>query len=461
MELYLYNSATKQKENFIPINENNISMYVCGPTVYSAPHLGNGLSVVVFDLLYRVLSYKYGKDKVTYVRNITDVDDKINDAATLRGIDIKTLTKEVTDVFHNNTKYLNCLEPNFEPTVTNHISEIISIIQKLIDNGYAYVSNNHVYFDVQKDANYGKLSGRNIDDLLAGVRIDVSDNKKHFADFVLWKPSHIDDDKSAVFESPWGNGRPGWHIECSAMSHKYLGADFDIHGGGLDLVFPHHTNEIAQSCNAFENSTYARYWLHNGFLTVAGEKMSKSLNNFITINDLEQQMIEGEVVRFHILSSHYRKPMDWNQDSIQEAKIILNNFYRATEEITDNQLLIDISLPEEFVAALYDDLNTPKAYTVLHKIYHQINKSSGQEKQQLALILKKCCMFLGFLHKSSEEWFNNNDEQNTDIAQMIEQRKIAKNAKNFQEADNIRQKLLDLGIILEDKEDGSTIWRRA
>ena len=458
MKLYLYNTVTKLKQEFAPLIENKPKMYVCGPTVYSAPHLGNGLSVIVFDLLYRVLCHIYGKTHVTYVRNITDVDDKINNAAKERGITITELTSEITTIFKNNTRDLNCLEPNFEPKVTEHIPEIITMISTLIEKGYAYENSGHVFFEVSKFKDYGKLAGRKIDELLAGARIEVSPLKKDPADFVLWKPETQDYDPSASFASPWGNGRPGWHIECSAMSAKYLGADFDIHGGGVDLVFPHHTNEIAQSCCANEGSIFANIWLHNGFLTVNGEKMSKSLGNFITINDLINSKVDGEIIRFHALSSHYRKPMDWNENAIVAAKKVLDSFYKIIT-ILDTEMTADI--PQEFFEVLADDLNTPAAYAYLHDLARSANKAATKsEKITWALKLRSCANLMGFLEKNPSEWFKNDNVDTNLIEELLKQRKLAKLEKNYKLADEIRKKIDELNIIVEDNNDGTTSWRR-
>jgi cysteinyl-tRNA synthetase len=458
MKLYLYNTVTKLKQEFIPLVANKPKMYVCGPTVYSAPHLGNGLSVIVFDLLYRVLCHIYEKQNVTYVRNITDVDDKINNAAKERGIAITELTKEVTDIFHNNTRDLKCLGPNFEPKVTDHIPEIIAMISTLLEKGYAYENEGHVFFEISKYKDYGKLAGRKIDELVAGARVDVSPLKKDPADFVLWKPEDENYDPSSSFVSPWGKGRPGWHIECSAMSAKYLGSDFDIHGGGVDLVFPHHTNEIAQSCCAVDGSIYANIWMHNGFLTVAGEKMSKSLGNFITINDLINSGVDGEIIRFHALSSHYRKPMDWNEEAIVVAKKALDGFYKIIASLDEQA---NGEVPEDFLNLLADDLNTPAAYAYLHDLTKSFNKATNKdEKIALALKLKSCANLMGFLEKKPAEWFKNDEVDSSLIEDLLNQRKLAKLEKNYKLADELRQKLDELNITLEDNNDSTTAWRR-
>ena len=460
MKLTLFNSLSRQKEVFRPIKSGQVSMYVCGPTVYSAPHLGNGLSIVVFDILYRILINLYGKDAVTYIRNITYVDDKINDEAKKRKITIQALTEQVTSIFHQNVEALGCLAPNEEPKATAHISKMIDIISRLIANDYAYISNDHVYFSVRKADKYGELSGKNINELLNGARVEVSPGKKDAADFVLWKPVDENYDPSSVFDSPWGKGRPGWHIECSAMSHMYLGENFDIHGGGVDLSFPHHTNEIAQSCAAFPGSKYANYWVHNGFLTVTGEKMSKSLGNFITMQELLDKGIDGEVIRYVLSSSHYRKPTDWNNNILTEAKKSLDNFYRVIDILLEEEQ--DKKIDEIFLSALLDDLNTPKAYARLHELATLANKAvEGSDKKHYALLLKSSSNLIGLLKYKPKDWFHSKNLKfdSKQIEEQILLRAKAKQEKNWQFADKIRKDLLSNNIVLEDKSDGTTIWR--
>lgn len=455
MKLYLYNSLTKDKQLFIPINPDNIRMYVCGPTVYDYPHLGNALAVVIYDVLLRLLQFIYGIDKVNYIRNITDVDDKIINASLTQNIPISRLTEKISKIFQDNMKQLNCLDPNFEPKATEHIPEMISMIENLITNGYAYESKGHVYFRVHKYNKYGKLSGRNLEDLISGSRIEISELKENAEDFVLWKPTKEVDHS---FDSPFGLGRPGWHIECSAMSYKYLGESFDIHGGGVDLIFPHHTNEIAQSCCANLGSEYAKYWVHNGFLTVNGEKMSKSLGNFITTQDLLDSGINGEVIRYVLLSSHYRKPIDWNDKSLADAKKSLDSFYRVLQysKTTEN-----ISIPEDFLSSLLDDLNTPQSFATLHKYVTQFYKADDEgEKQNIIAKLRSCGQLLGILDQDPQTWFTDIDIDHEYIEEQIEKRIMAKSNKDWQLADKIRQELRDLNIILEDKADGSSLWRK-
>ena len=450
MQLNLYNSLTKRKSVFVPINPNKIGMYVCGPTVYDYPHLGNALAVVIYDVLFRLLQHIYSKKQVIYVRNITDVDDKIIIAAKAQNISIEELTSNVTAIYHANIKKLNCLSPNFEPKATQHISEMIDIINKLIDNGYAYEINGNVYFRVNRFTSYGDLSGKKLEDLIAGARVEVDNHKENPEDFVLWKPS---DDKNSSFESPFGLGRPGWHIECSAMSRKYLGDNFDIHGGGVDLIFPHHTNEIAQSCCAHEGSKYAHHWVHNGFLTVNGEKMSKSLGNFITIDELLKKGVHGEVIRYVLLSSHYHKPIDWNDKVLYDAQKSLDSFYRILqqEDIEINEV------PLEFLATLLDDLNTPQSFALMHEYAGLYNKNKDKA---IAAKLLASGKFLGFFECNPKQWFSDVNLDPLYIEEQIALRYEAKLKKNWQLADEIRDELKKSNVILEDKPDGSSSWRR-
>ncbi|XVN41074.1 MAG: cysteine--tRNA ligase [Rickettsia endosymbiont of Argas persicus] len=457
MQIYLYNTLTRNKEIFEPVSKDNIRMYVCGPTVYDNPHIGNSRSVVVYDLLYRILIKTFDTKSVKYVRNITDVDNKIIARAEVLSITINELTEKVTQEFHTNMKYLGCLLPNIELKATEHIDIMIEIIEKLIKFGHAYIADDHVYFDVLSAPNYTELSNRNLDEMFEGVRIESSKTKKHLQDFVLWKPAKPDEATDINFKSPWGLGRPGWHIECSAMSYKYLGENFDIHGGGADLIFPHHTNEIAQSKCAFPNSTYAKYWVHNGFLTVNGEKMSKSLGNFITIRDLIDKKIKGEIVRLFLLSSHYRRPLDYNDKAIEDAKKTLDYWYRAVQNIdiqkTDN-------IPSDFMESLFDDMNTPLAVKTINDYAKAIFTATTEEEKQFnASNLVACANFIGLMNQTPHEWFNSDIDESY-INKLINERLGAKKQKNWQLADEIRNKLLNEKIVLEDKSDGTTIWRK-
>lgn len=461
MPLSLYNTLSRQTEVFLPLDPQVIRMYVCGPTVYDRPHIGNARAVVVYDVLFRILQHLY--PQVMYVRNITDVDDKINAAARARNESIQHLTQRITQEFHLDMRELGNLPPTLEPKATEHIDEMIFLIQQLLQKRHAYEREGHVFFSVKSDPHYGKLSGRTLEEMIAGARVEISELKQHPADFVLWKPADQEDDPSAQFSSPWGWGRPGWHIECSAMSTKYLGENFDIHGGGADLMFPHHTNEIAQSCCAFPGSLFAQYWVHNGFVTVQGTKMSKSLGNFITVRELLEQGIAGEVIRYVLLSTHYRKPLDWNEKAVQDAQKALDNFYRTLGESEDMTLFSDplLQAPESFLHTLKQDLNTPEALTFLHGITKQIHKTANpQEKQQLTCQLFKAGQMIGFFNHHPSEWFQKNQTNSEEIDAFIAARKQAKLQKNYAESDRIRNLLLKQGIILEDKPDGTTQWRR-
>jgi cysteinyl-tRNA synthetase len=440
MSIRLSNTLSRTIEAFEPIDPTHVRMYVCGPTVYARPHIGNARSVVVYDMLYRLLQHEF--PKVTYARNITDVDDKINAAAVERKITIQALTQEITAQFHQDMGALNCLPPTIEPRATAHIAEMIQLIESLIAGGFAYAAEGHVLFRVQKDAEYGKLSRRSVDDMVAGARVEVAPYKEYAGDFVLWKPASDKDDASSKFDSPWGVGRPGWHIECSAMASKHLGRDFDIHGGGADLMFPHHENEIAQSTCGQPGSHYAKYWVHNGFLTVEGEKMSKSLGNFITVHDLLAKGVAGEDIRFALLSTRYNEPLNWTQKLLDDANKVLNRLYRATDGSGAGEVSTEV------LEALRDNLNTPKALALLQEI-----KDPGT--------LKASAQFLGLLTQTADQRFKG-DSAGGDtlwIEVQIEARNEAKKARDFAKSDAIRDALKAKGIILEDSAAGTT-WRR-
>ncbi len=466
--LHLYNTLTRKKEAYTPQDAKDVRMYVCGPTVYDRPHIGNARSVVVYDVLYRLLCHLYGEGHVTYVRNITDVDDKINAAAKQNNEPISALTSRVEGWFHDDMKALGVLAASAElngkkpknnkgymgePHATRHIPHMIAIIEKLIASRNAYVSQGHVLFAVDSYKDYGQLSGRKLDDLIAGSRVEVESYKKHPGDFVLWKPADADDDPSSVFDSPWGKGRPGWHIECSAMSSTYLGDNFDIHGGGADLMFPHHENEIAQSRCSAPGSGFARYWVHNGFLTVNGEKMSKSLGNFITVRDLLDKGVRGEVIRFALLSAKYNEPLDWNEKLLHDAKLTLDKWYRSLLRHSSESWNPDQEIPAsagmtESIGALCDDLNLPKAFSLMHTANPAELAAMGE--------------MLGFFTLSTEEWFKGTESgDDNKIQSLIDARITAKKAKNWPQADKIRKELADQGILLEDRPDGTTDWRRA
>ncbi len=436
----LSNSLTRTLETFTPLDAAHVKMYVCGPTVYARPHIGNARSVVVYDVLYRLLAHDF--PKVTFVRNITDVDDKINAAAVERGITIQALTAEVTQQFHDDMAALACLAPTVEPRATEHIAPMIALIERLIAGGFAYVAEGHVLFRVEKDPQYGMLSRRSVKDMIAGARVEVAPYKEYPGDFVLWKPASEKDDASSKFDSPWGVGRPGWHIECSAMSETHLGVDFDIHGGGADLMFPHHENEIAQSTCGNAGSHYARYWVHNGFLTVDGEKMSKSLGNFITVHDLLRKGIKGEVIRLALLSARYHEPLDWTQKLLEDAEKVLNRLYRKLPQGGAKG-----AVHPEILEALRDDVNTPKALAILQTLDNEALSASAH--------------FLGLLQTDAQRWFKGDSagEDTLWIELQVEARNAAKKARDFATSDAIRDALKAKGIILEDSAQGTT-WRR-
>lgn len=450
MPLILHNTLTRQTEPFVPLDPKHIRLYVCGPTVYDFAHIGNARPTVVFDVLYRLLRHLY--PKVSYVRNITDIDDKIIKAAQENFEKIEELTKRTATYFREDMKALGNFPPDVEPLATEHVEEMIALIQCLVEKGHAYENDGHVLFSVKSFPSYGLLSRCNHEEMLAGARVEVAPYKRDPEDFILWKPSLND---IPGWNSPWGYGRPGWHIECSAMSSKYLGETFDIHGGGHDLIFPHHENEIAQSQACFGLNTFARVWLHNGMLTVNGEKMSKSLGNFITVHQLLER-IPGEVIRFLLLSSHYRQPLDWNDQAVTQAYQSLNRLYNALR----GHKLSEAEVYEPVKMALEDDLNTPLAITALHEIATQLNKAStDREKNQLASILKTSGLWLGLLQQDAETWFKGaTKEDESFILSYIAKRNEARAQKDFQEADRLRDELLKKGVLLEDGPEGTT-WR--
>ncbi|MGH6873258.1 MAG: cysteine--tRNA ligase [Rhizomicrobium sp.] len=441
MSLRLHNTLTRTKEDFAPLDAANVRMYVCGPTVYDFAHIGNARPVIVFDVLFRLLRHLYGEAHVTYVRNITDIDDKINaraaERAAGRNIPILDVVREITDetgrVYAEDVAALGCLPPSVTPRATEHVAQMIAMIGELITAGHAYVAEGHVLFDVSSKADYGKLSRRSLDEMIAGARVDVAPYKKSPMDFVLWKPS---DAATPGWDSPWGRGRPGWHIECSAMSARYLGETFDIHGGGIDLLFPHHENEIAQSEGAHHGHPLAKVWMHNGFLQVEGEKMSKSLGNFVTIHDLLADW-PGDVLRLNMLRSHYRQPMDWTLAGMKESWNTLEKWYAVAEPLANRRI------GEAFLAALCDDLNTPQAIAALH----------GGTEEELAGGLA----LLGFSPDPGRIAARPRVDP-VEIADAIEARKAARKARDFQASDRIRDELLAKGIVLKDNPDGTTSW---
>ena len=448
MDITLYNTLTKQKELFKPIQENNVRMYVCGPTVYDYAHIGNARPVIVFDTLYRLLRHVYRASNVTYARNITDVDDKINARAAKEGVEIRELTERTNAQFQKDITALHCLAPNVQPRATEHIGQMQDLISLLIEKDFAYAAEGHVLFHVPAMARYGKLSNRSVDEMQAGARVEVAPYKKDPMDFVLWKPSSDDE---PGWPSPWSEagerGRPGWHIECSAMAKTHLGETFDIHGGGVDLVFPHHENEIAQSCCAHDTDKMANYWMHNGFLQVEGETMSKSVGNFITINEVLKDW-PGQVARLAMLMTHYRQPINWTVKTLTEAQKNLTTWYNIVGEIEGDKQAMAIN--EGVLGALCDDLNTPKAIAQLHQLKDQPEA------------LKASAGLMGLLKESLSEWQGQTQDQpqleEAAIEAAIEARLQARADKDWAEADRIRDELLEQGIILKDGPEG-TSWQ--
>lgn len=457
MTLKLYNTLTKSKQVFEPINPDCVTMYVCGPTVYSYAHIGNARPAVVFDVLIRLLRKEYSK--VIYVRNLTDVDDKINAAALEEGVPIDVITQRYTEIYHQDMATLGVQLPDIEPRATEHIDQIIAMIEKLIANGFAYEAEQHVLFDVPAYKEYGELSGRDLEDMIAGARVDVEAYKKDPADFVLWKPSTPE---QPSWPSPWGAGRPGWHIECSAMIEKHLGESIDIHGGGQDLIFPHHENEIAQGTCAHNGKKYCRYWVHNGFVNVDHEKMSKSVGNVLLVHEL-LKTAPGEAVRYALLSTHYRSPLDWTDELLSSSKKSLDRLYGALDQVKDIEAVTpDSAITEKFYAALKEDLNTPLAFSELHAIAKQANSATDKKQQaKLKGALLECGVQLGLLQQSPDSWFGLADEAGAaaQIEKLIEQRNIARTNKDFSTADSIRDQLTAMGIEILDRAEGTT-WRK-
>ena len=445
--LQISNSLTRSKDLFKPINPKKVSMYVCGPTVYANPHVGNGRSLIVFDLLFRVLIKLYGKENVSYVRNITDVDDKIIEASKKKSISIDMITSEVIDIFHKNTNDLNCLTPTVEPKATEHIKEMIDMISSLVKKKLAYVNEGHVFFLISEFKNYGKLSNKKLDELLAGSRVEVSKLKKNPLDFILWKPASEDE---LGWNSPWGRGRPGWHLECSVMSEKYLGKTFDIHGGGLDLLFPHHENEIAQSCANNSTDVLANYWIHNGFLTMNKEKMSKSLGNLETISEVLGKY-NGQVIRLALLSAHYKQPLEWSYNLLEQSKATLEKWYELYDE-AENKIN-----NSEIFSCLLDDLNTPKYFAKLHELYNVASKGDKTKRVEF----NEACRLIGIFNQKKDALAKEKqDLSNVDkkyILQKIEERIKARKVGDFKLADKIRDELSKNGIAIKDK-DNNTEW---
>jgi len=453
LELKLYDTLTREKRVFTPIDPSHVRMYVCGPTVYDFAHIGNARPVIVFDVLFRLLRHIYGADHVTYVRNITDVDDKINARAAERGVSIRELTEATYKNFKEDVAALGCLPPTVEPRATEHIEQMKVLIERLVRSGCAYVAEDHVLFNVSSMPDYGKLSKRPLDEMIAGARVEVAPYKRNPMDFVLWKPSKPGE---PAWPPPAGiatPGRPGWHIECSAMAWQHLGETFDIHGGGIDLVFPHHENEIAQSRCAFHTKVMANYWMHNGFLQVEGEKMSKSLGNFVTIHELLKDW-PGEVVRLNMLRTHYRQPFDWTVAGLREAQKTLDTWYALTVDVAPGYMCADA------LDALMDDLNTPKALAALHELRGEAVKGA----KPAAACLKASAQLIGLLQMPADAWAAFRPASITfdesKVASLIEARNAARKAKDFKESDRIRDELAAMGVVLKDSKEGTT-WEIA
>ena len=456
-KLSLYNTLTRKKEVFAPADPNRVTMYVCGPTVYNHAHIGNARPAVVFDVLARLLRRLY--PHLIYTRNITDIEDKIIAAAKAQGVEISVVTEKYAQIYRDDMRVLGVLAPDIEPKATESVAEMISMMERLIEAGHAYAAEGHVLFNVPSFADYGRLSGRERDDMIAGARVEVAPYKKDPADFVLWKPSTPD---QPGWESPWGRGRPGWHIECSAMIEKHLGQTIDIHGGGIDLQFPHHENELAQSTCAHGGAALARVWLHNGFVNMGAEKMSKSLGNVLLVHDLIQQA-PGEAIRLALLNGHYRQPLDWTDEGLAQAKRMLDRLYGALRGLADVKAEpTNDAAPDEFMAALTDDLNTPKALAVLFDLAKQANTATDPgTRAQLKAALIGAGRLIGLLEMTPEAWCAGagaaSHIDGEEVERLIAARNAARKAKDFAEADRIRGALADMGVAIEDGPQG-TSW---
>ncbi|WP_395376880.1 cysteine--tRNA ligase [Marinicella sp. W31] len=460
MTLRLHNSLSGRKEDFVPIDDQRVTMYLCGPTVYNYAHIGNARPAVVFDVLNRLLRHLY--PHVVFARNITDIDDKINNRALQEGVPIQDISSQYAQAYNEDLKGLGVLPPDIEPYATEHIDEMIEMIKTLVDQGHAYAADGHVLFDVTSYAQYGQLSKCQVEEMLAGARVEVADYKKHPGDFVLWKPS---DETLPGWNSPWGRGRPGWHIECSAMARKHLGTVIDIHCGGKDLMFPHHENEVAQSCCANETDRFANYWVHNGFITMSEQKMSKSLGNIELIREVLAEN-QGETIRWLLLSAHYRQSIDYSDAALEQSKRTLDRIYATLRDHAD----IDIShqantIDTEVLAALKDDLNTPKVFARINELAKDLAKADSLEsRQQLKSALIHSAAILGVLQHEPKHWFElHTDTTDLDVSrieQMITERNAARDSKDWAESDRIRDELSAMGIVLEDGADG-TRWSRS
>ena len=455
MVLKLYDTLTRAKRAFVPVNPERVTMYVCGPTVYNYAHIGNARPVVVFDVLYRLLRRIYGDGHVLYAANVTDVDDKINQKAIDEGVPIETITARYLDAYHADMSELGALKPSFEPRATATMDAIVAMIGRLVRNNAAYQAEGHVLFNTQAYADYGKLSGRSLDDMIAGARVEVAPYKQHPADFVLWKPSKPGE---PVWDSPFGPGRPGWHIECSAMIDETLGLPIDIHGGGNDLIFPHHENEMAQGLCADHAEAYANYWLHNGFLNFGSEKMSKSLGNVVLVHDLVTH-VRGEAIRWALLAAHYRQPLAWTEELIDQATKSLDRLYGALRRSADVDALA-VGPSVAFLEALEDDLNTPRAFAELHALAGRVETSTGTDRAAAKGELIASARLAGFLGADPESWFQGAADValKSRIEALIADRIAAREAKDWATADRIRAELTALNVEVMDNATGAT-WR--
>jgi cysteinyl-tRNA synthetase len=458
MALQLYDTLQGKKVPFVPQKEGEVTMYLCGPTVYNFAHIGNARPAVVFDLLARLLRRSY---KLTFARNITDIDDKINAASVETGKPIDEITATFIRAYNDDMGALGVYPPDIEPRATHHVDEMVVMIEKLIEKGFAYEAEGHVLFDVSANENYGALSKRDLREMIAGARVEVAPYKRAAQDFVLWKPSTPE---LPGWDSPWGRGRPGWHIECSAMAEKHLGDTIDIHAGGRDLVFPHHENEMAQSCCAHDGAPFARYWLHNGFLSMDQTKMSKSLGNVLLVHDLIKT-VPGEVIRLALLSAHYKQPLDWSGETLESARRMLDRLYGAVQGIdVPDDVRAAVDVPDALVAALQDDLNSPKALSVFFGLAKDLNKATdGATKAQLAAEMFACGELMGLLGDDPDAWFEGHVEgelTSGEIAALIEKRNAAKAAGDYAAADAVRDGLKEQGITIQDGREGTT-WRHS
>ena len=457
--LRLYNTLKREKQVFVPQDPNRVTLYACGPTVYNYAHIGNARPAVIFDLLYKLLSSRY--PKVIYARNITDVDDKINAAAAEQGVSIDVISSRYAEAYHSDMAALGVGLPSIEPRATEHIPQMIDMIERLVKSGHAYEAEGHVLFSVESFEDYGSLSGRNVNEMMAGARVEVADFKRHPGDFVLWKPSV---DPLPGWDSPWGWGRPGWHMECSVMAEQHLGDTIDIHGGGQDLVFPHHENEIAQSVCAHDGKIFAKYWMHNGFVTVNKRKMSKSLGNTLVVHELLEHT-KGEVLRYLLLSAHYRQPLDWSDETLTRVQRTVDRVYGVIRDATEKYgpLQAADSPSDEFMSALLDDLNTPEALAVLNSEAKSLaNADNAESAQQAAGNLLAAGELIGLFQQDPQSWLAGDTEGLDDalIDQLIEERDMSRKERNFARADEIRDQLQEMGITLEDVA-GATRWRRS